>query len=450
MTRRRVALALSVAAPVLLSAQPALAHGVGGRADLPLPLNLVAYSAGGVLVVSFAALAWLWPRTRWQQTPVGRPFPAWLDRVVRIGAWPARLVALAIFGVTAAAAYAGDTDIQRNFAPLAVYVVLWVGLFFFSPILGNLWRAVGPIDTLARPIRRERKEYRLGHWPAAAFIFGFTWLELVYPDAAEPRVLALAMTSYVVVVLAGAAVWGRPWMREGEGFGALFGLLAAMAPVYRDESGRFRIRAPLVGLTGMKTRPGTVALVFTALGSTTYDGLSRTAFYQSIVGDVSNLFIGTAGLAWTIAAVYALYRVAVSMIPGLAGVAAEERDTEATAAAFVHSLMPIVLAYAVAHYFSLLVFEGQTALALASDPLGRGWDLFGTAEWQISYSALSTRTIAYVQVGVVVLGHVAGVVLAHDRAVSRFPLKAATRSQYPLLAVMVVYTVGALVILLGG
>jgi hypothetical protein len=98
----------------------------------------------------------------------------------------------------------------------------------------------------------------------------------------------------------------------------------------------------------------------------------------------------------------------------------------------------------------LLVFEGQTALALASDPLGRGWDLFGTAEWQISYSALSTRTIAYVQVGAVVLGHVAGVVLAHDRAVSRFPVKAATRSQYPLLAVMVMYTVGALVILLGG
>jgi hypothetical protein len=223
-----------------------------------------------------------------------------------------------------------------------------------------------------------------------------------------------------------------------------------MAPVYRDTDGHLRLRAPLVGLTAVRPRPGTVALVFVALGSTTYDGLSRTSFYQSIVGNTGNVLIGTAGLVWTIAAVYALYRIAASMIPTLAGVEPDEKATEATAADFVHSLIPITLAYAVAHYFSLLVFEGQSALALASDPLGRGWDLFGTAAWEISYSAVSTRTIAYVQVGAVVGGHVAGVVLAHDRAVARFPVKAATRSQYPLLAVMVAYTVGALVILLGG
>jgi hypothetical protein len=193
-----------------------------------------------------------------------------------------------------------------------------------------------------------------------------------------------------------------------------------------------------------------VALVAVALGSTTYDGLSRTAFYTNLVGDVGNMWIGTAGLIWTIAAVYALFRVAVAMIPSLSGVPRDEWDTDATAAAFVHSLVPIAMAYAVAHYFSLLVFEGQSAVALASDPLGRGWNLFGTADWAISYSAVSTRTIAYVQIAAVVLGHVAGVVLAHDRAVSRYPVKVATRSQYPLLAVMVAYTCGALLILLGG
>jgi hypothetical protein len=108
------------------------------------------------------------------------------------------------------------------------------------------------------------------------------------------------------------------------------------------------------------------------------------------------------------------------------------------------------MAYAVAHYFSLLVFEGQTFLKLASDPLSRGWDLFGTAGWTISYSALTPGAIAYVQVAAIVLGHVAGVVLAHDRAVSRYPVRVATKTQYPMLAVMVAYTVGALVILLGG
>jgi hypothetical protein len=361
-----------------------------------------------------------------------------------------RVVGVVVLGVVLAAAFVGDSDVQRNFAPLAVYVLFWVGLFFFSAVLGNLWKAFGPVHALARLVSRERVPYRLGNWPAALMILGFTWLELVHPDAAEPRVLAIAMTAYIGVVLLGAVVWGRPWLDQGEGFGALFGLVAAMAPIHQDDEGRLRLRPPLVGLTAVRTIPGTVALVSVALGSTTYDGLSRTTFYTDLVGDVGNMWLGTGGLLWTIAAVYALYRVGVALIPYLGGVPREEWDTDATAGAFVHSLVPIALAYAVAHYFSLLVFEGQSAIALASDPLGRGWNLFGTARWGISYSAVSTRTIAYVQIAAVVLGHVAAVVIAHDRAVSRYPLKVATRSQYPLLAVMVGYTVGALLILLGG
>ena len=117
---------------------------------------------------------------------------------------------------------------------------------------------------------------------------------------------------------------------------------------------------------------------------------------------------------------------------------------------FVHSLVPIALAYGVAHYFSLLVFEGQGAYTLASDPFGWGWDLLGTASRPINYRAVSTSTITYVQAGAIVAGHVAGVVLAHDRAVATFRPRLATRSQYPLLAAMVTYTVGGLVLLLGG
>lgn len=99
--------------------------------------------------------------------------------------------------------------------------------------------------------------------------------------------------------------------------------------------------------------------------------------------------------------------------------------------------MAITLAYAVAHYFSLLVFEGQRLLALASDPVNSGWNLFGTADWTVDYAAVSPTTIAWVQVGAIVVGHLAGVVLAHDRAVALFHGKTATRSQLPLLAAMV-------------
>jgi hypothetical protein len=116
--------------------------------------------------------------------------------------------------------------------------------------------------------------------------------------------------------------------------------------------------------------------------------------------------------------------------------------------AFAHTLVPIVVAYAVAHYFSFLVFEGQGVLALASDPLGRGWNLFGTAGWIIDYQAVSPRVVSWVQVLAIIGGHVAGVVLAHDRALALFPESDATRSQYPLLVTMVLFTVGGLTLLL--
>ncbi len=125
------------------------------------------------------------------------------------------------------------------------------------------------------------------------------------------------------------------------------------------------------------------------------------------------------------------------------------RRFQELSSAFVHSLVPIAFAYALAHYFSLLVFEGQSAIALASDPLGQGWDLFGTASNAVNFTLVSTSLIAYVQASGIIAGHVAGVVVAHDRALAVFPSKEATRSQYPLLAAMVLFTVGGLALLLG-
>jgi len=127
-----------------------------------------------------------------------------------------------------------------------------------------------------------------------------------------------------------------------------------------------------------------------------------------------------------------------------------DRDRAELGATFLPSLIPIVLAYTLAHYFSLLIFEGQGAYALLSDPFGRGWDLFGTVDHSIDYLAVSVDTIAFVQAGAIVFGHIVGVVAAHDRAVELFPRRLAESSQYPLLGVMVLYTVGGLALLLGG
>ncbi len=402
-----------------------------------------------MLVLSFAALAWLWPRSRWERGIDARVLPAAVSTVAKLIAWILRVVSVLLLAVALYASFTGPDDPLLNIAPTFVYIIWWVGFLFASGVLGDVWRAIGPIWAIARAFPRAGREYQYGYWPAAVGLFAFTWLELVHPNAASPRVLGIALVVYLIVTFVGLATYGRVWAAEGDAFGALFGLLARMAPFDADEHGRLRVRPPLVGLSTLRPRTGMVALVTVALGSTTYDGLARTRFWTGLVGD-GGMLISTAGLVWTIGAVYALYRLAVSAMPILAGIPKAERDPDETANAFVHSLVPIALAYAVAHYFSLLVFEGQTFMALLSDPLGRGWDLFGTAAWDISYSPLQPSTIAYVQVGAIVLGHVAGVVLAHDRAVSLYPGKVATRTQYPMLAAMVAYTVGALVILLGG
>jgi len=146
-----------------------------------------------------------------------------------------------------------------------------------------------------------------------------------------------------------------------------------------------------------------------------------------------------------VAVVVVLYVFAVRLVArAIGGSAAEAGDW------FVPSLVPIALGYAIAHYFSVFVLDGgQDFLSRLSDPIDRGWDLFGTVDWSVNFTLVSAVTIAWVQAGGIVIGHVAGVLAAHDRSLEVCDTKAAVRSQYPLVAIMVIYTVGALVLLLG-
>jgi hypothetical protein len=425
-----------------------VAHGIGGRTDLPLSVWMFGYGAAAALVVSFAALAIFWPEPRLEPS---EPVPA---SVPVAGAPPnlvLRVIGVALFLLVVAAATFGDRAPTSNLAPVAIYVLFWVGLTVVCAVVFDLWNGgldpyltLGPL--LAPPAGESGggRPYTLGHWPAAAGILAFVWIELVYPSRAEPRVLAVLIVAYTAVVLAGAAVWGGAWLREGDAFAAWFGLLGMMAPFGRGRG----LRRPLVGLAALTPRRGTVALVLVTLGSTAFDGLTRSSLWTDLVGDRSSnqvVVLSSIGLLWAIGVVALLYVGAMKVASGMT-----DRPVAELADDFVHSLVPIAFAYAVAHYFSLLVLEGQGAIALASDPFGVGWNLFGTADRSIDYTLVSPNTIAYVQVASIVAGHVAGVVLAHDRALARFPKAVATKSQYPLLVAMVAFTVGGLGLLLGG
>ncbi|MCI0795585.1 MAG: hypothetical protein J4N99_02115, partial [Chloroflexi bacterium] len=118
------------------------------------------------------------------------------------------------------------------------------------------------------------------------------------------------------------------------------------------------------------------------------------------------------------------------------------------ARAFVFSLVPIALAYNMAHFISLLLIQGQLIIPLASDPFGFGWDLLGTADYRVNIGVINAKVAWFIAVGAIVLGHIISVYVAHVVALRRVDDHAlAIRGQYPMLLLMVLYTATRLWIL---
>jgi hypothetical protein len=124
-------------------------------------------------------------------------------------------------------------------------------------------------------------------------------------------------------------------------------------------------------------------------------------------------------------------------------------DLTATVSAFALTLVPIALVYNAAHNYSYLVVQSQGLIPLLNDPLGKGWHLLpAVAHYQPSFAFAQVSTVWYAQVVLIVLGHIIAVYLSHLRAGERF--RTAQRvllSQYPMLVLMVTYTMTSLWIL---
>jgi hypothetical protein len=426
------------------------AHGLAGRADLPIPAAMFGVAAALVLVVSFVTLAagWTRPRLEDARERPGLPLPRVVDALLG-------LLGLLAFAACVYAGLAG-TDIETgNLAPTLVYVAFWVGVPVLSLLVGDVfrllspWRAVGRaagavIGRLAGPDVTEPLPYprRLGCWPAAAGLAVFAFFELCWSEGRDPQVLAIAALVYFAVQLVGMGLYGvEPWSRHGDAFGVYFGLFAALSPLARRD-GRLVLRPPLAGLPQLARPAGTVALLCVAVGTTVFDG-AREGVLGDVLPHLQDFFASlglsagaaleaafTTGLLVCIGFVGAVYAAGVRGMP-------EPRS----ARAFVHTLVPIAAAYVVAHYFSLLAYRGQALWPLASDPLGDGSDLFGGAGARIDYGVVSATAIWYVQVAALVIGHVGGLVAAHDRALAVYgSARAAARSQLIMLAVMVAFT----------
>ncbi len=437
--------------PVLL-----LAHGIVGRADLPIPIAIFGVAAAVVLVVSFLALAAGWTRPRLETFRERKLIRIPLAVEVVCGA-----LGVAAFAVTAYAGIAGTDSPSANLAPTAVYVGFWVGIPFVSLVLGDVFRLFSPWRAIGRAFgwvasRGDPPEplpypERLGHWPAAAGLLAFVICELSWATAREPGPLGWLMLAYLVLMLVGQGLYGvEAWTRRGDGFGAWFGMFGLLAPLARGDDGRLVVRPPLVGATRLRAGAGTAALLIVGVASTAFDGASEGALFNDVRADLQDFFVslgvslGTGlGLAFLVGLIVAVALVGLVWLAGTAGMAAfgEGHGRRELSRRFAHTLVPIAVAYIVAHYFSLLAYNGQSLWPLASDPLGDGSDLFGGAGAGIDYSILTATAIWYVQTAALVIGHVAALVLAHDRALRVYgSAPAAVSSQIVMLVLMVCFT----------
>ena len=417
-------------------------------------------------MLSFLALGALWKRPQLEPRAAGRPFPAGLERVLRSTALRvlAGAVSAGLLVVVFLAALLGEPSSGENLAPTFVLIVFWLGLVPVQVVLGNVWRVLNPwlaiADAVAWIWGKLGQTWtpplvypaRLGVWPAAFALLCFAALELAYAEPASPRALALAIALYSYAMWFGMAAYGRRvWDEHGNGFTVYFGLLARLSP-FGERDGRLVLRTPLSGLAGADPTPGLLAFVAVMLGSVGFDGLSRATFWQNLRADLEAPYIvdepGTAELLSTGLALAGLLGCVILVaVAFLAAVKVAERITRpgrSLVPDFVLSLVPVALVYAFAHYFTYFVIEGQNAFRLASDPFGYGWDLFGTSDFFPGITPFSPNTVWYVQVGALVLGHVAGLSVAHDRAVAIFRERDALRSQYAMLALMVVYTLSGM------
>jgi hypothetical protein len=418
-----------------------LAHGLGGRSDLPLPGWLFAWGAALVLALSFFALAALWNSPKLETAVVRERFriPGFVEPLCGF-------TGVAIFAALVYFGFAGNQDADQNVVPTFVYVFFWTMLPLISALLGNVFRPFNPWRATGRAVawlqaRRNPAHHHaparfvypdaLGRWPALIGLVAFGWLELISgEDGRKPSLLVTLALIYAAVQLVGMALFGiERWLDRGDAFGVYFDFFSRISPL-TVENGRFSTRLPLSGLTDIAPFPATVAFVSTMIGITVFDGLERGGVWQAIAGTDPSRLVATLGLLASIGLVAGFYRL------GVAGMKSShiEKSARELSLMFAPSLVPIALGYLIAHYFSFMLFVGQALPHVLAHPMGN------SGPPPVDYF-VSGKVIWWVQVFALLAGHVAGLVVAHDKAIAVWgKARAAAQSQTWMLVVMVGFT----------
>ncbi|WP_341927047.1 hypothetical protein [Nocardioides psychrotolerans] len=438
-----------------MNVETPFAHGIGGSADLPISPSLAIAGAVAALVVSFTVLAVAWRTPRYDEAKGGRQAPPWLDHLVGSLGFRAglRLFGFVIFAYAVVAAIFGE-DLLTNPVFGIFYVWWWVGLVPLSLLLGPFWKAISPVRTINLVFAKLSGsdpevgvfDYPkwLGHWPAALGLFAFVWMELVYPFMTELGPVRLWCAIYVAVMLVGGALFGNTFYEHADPF-EVYSSLVAKLSVWGSRDGHLLLRSPLANLDTVVVRPGLVAVLAVLFGSTAFDSFRDSSNWVQYIQstETSSYLLNNVMLVVFCVGTGLVFALGCMLTGVEAGTSRWSLPDK-----FAHSIVPIVVGYIVAHYLTYLVEFGQRTLIQASDPFSNGSDILGTGDWSVNYwLSYHPTLLANVKVIAVVVGHVLGVVAAHDRAIKLLPKRHQLTGQLPLLLAMVAFTVGGLYLL---
>ena len=475
---------------------PVYGHAFGQRYDLPIPLSYFLIGAAATVALSFVVIgmfvqkgreSFTYPRLNLLDVPlIGAVLTSGVAAIVVRALSAATLLLLLLTG------FIGTNRPIDNLSPMFIWIIWWVGMGYLAALLGNVWMFLNPWKITFEWFQRisgqsegeEDAPFRypegLDVWPALLLFFLFAWSENVFTGAFRPFTLSVLVALYSIITWVGMAMFGKhTWLRHGEAFSVLFGLFSRFSPTEvrvedRGLCGRCDSECTLesecvdcydcyeradAGSRELNLRPFAVGLaakrrvsiamaafVILTLATVSFDGFQDTETWASWRADLLTItttdVVDTLGLAIApvlFAVVYVVFCWGVRLMSVASG------DFASLATAFVFSLVPIALAYNIAHFVTLLLIQGQLIIPLASDPFGFGWDIFGSADYNVNLTIISAKAVWFISLAAIVLGHVISVYLAHVtslRLTDRAPN--ALRGQIPMLALMVLYTVSSL------
>jgi len=466
-----------IAVAVLLAPGLAAAHTFAPPYTLPVPFTFYAFGAAAALVLSFVIVGVF--ATAPSLGLLHRPVVDAPAERARPGVLllAARLVSVALLVICIVSGLIGTQNSYANINMTFFWIVFVLGVAYAVAIVGDFYAAVNPwrvlVDAVAQvtPIRfggHLRAPERLHYWPALVLYMMFIWLELF--GRTKPWSLSVALLVYTAINFVGAWWMGRDaWFRQGEFFAIFMRLLGKMSPWARPydpeeraRTGSRRWRAPFSGLLEERAHHISLLLfILFMLSSTAFDGIHDTSpwanlFWKGIYPYIAPLFAsGTTAQQYALSAkLYYIWQWIALLVSPLVYLAVYvlfvaiakfvTRSTQsvgALALRFAMSLVPIAFVYHVTHYYTLLLSQGTQMIRLVSDPMGRGWDLFGTGRQTVEPLMIDVEAIWHTQVALILFGHIVSVYLAHLEALQIFstPRRAAA-SQLPLLVLMMMFT----------